>query len=725
MPRLETQNRPPAPETENRRPFSPEAARMIVGAVVPSIIHPENKLKPEQKQEFIARISTITPEQIPAKQIADLSGESRRQNHQTYETWSGRVKQWFDGKDGVDKQQLQKTFTSLGINVSEEMGQEQINQFFDTYLSMSGTKEDYQRRYTSFVQKIVGEFVTEGTLDHQALNTRMTLLRPLLSSFGETDIVTLVDAHIQSVGYISQKEEVRTQQANEILTAAELPFATDNSINGFIKLAEKSAIRTETPPSPEDDDDAELSPELAATDQERFKELLFEKLGDLTMHTKKAWELAEEKGWVTKDELTIQSDTWDSHSDAHRGIQLGTAVLPENVTNPIFGSDHFSYEDEIAFRLTHELAHKIDPTVLANDQQLESLLNFAKRVRASNPDTGLTVLPHNEHYKQKGPEVQAHEDLIELATMYLFDASYFKQYLLFLSEDEYAQQREALHLVSLSSDNANAVLAIFNNVLGQKFLGLPPAEPEDTTEPSDEEQKQRAIEVLQRLLTPDMARSNPEGFKKMLLENLHLYSKFGQEAFVYALQKGIVTLEDIQIDPSTWNSSSDSTTGIVLGTADFPVEQSENIVFENKRFNYQEQVAYRLIHELCHKLNYATFQHDPAFSGLMQKTQISREQTGQGFSALGSQFNYESQGREVQGREDLVEMVNMYLIDPAYLQRFLQFLVNENPEDEATRQALKLRKIDLPVANTILNTIDQAVQKGLSGQLEPAEPVAA
>src|SRR5260221_14479510 len=140
-------------------------------------------------------------------------------------------------------------------------------------------------------------------------------------------------------------------------------------------------------------------------------------------------------------------------------------------------------------------------------------------------------------------------------------------------------------------------------------------------------------------------------------------------------------------------------------------------MFENRRFSYQEQVAYRLVHELCHKLCYTTFQRDPEFLEILQKTFISRDETGTGFSGLGSTFHYENQGSEVQGREDLVEMTAMLINEPDYLKRFLRFLVSDNPENEAIRQSLKLKKIEPETAQRIYGAISQGVAKGLNGQL--------
>ena len=253
----QTREHPAPPEREPHRLYSPEAARMILSVTSKELVHPKNKLSNPYRQQFKSEIGNKTGENVPANAIAALSGESREAKHLSYDQWSANIKSWYEGLNDEAKNQAKGTFARLGITIEQELQQEQLDQFFDKYLDMQGSPNEYQQRYTAFVKGVADEFIDEGVLDKKSLDDRLNVLRPLLNSFGQKDIGALVEAHIQAEGFLSQDQETKALQADNILRSVETPITDPESEEGFKKLAKKLGItvigedEVSTPPPPD------------------------------------------------------------------------------------------------------------------------------------------------------------------------------------------------------------------------------------------------------------------------------------------------------------------------------------------------------------------------------------------------------------------------------------------------------------------------------------------
>ncbi len=241
---------PAPPEREKQRPFSPETSRMVALTIIPEMVLPENSFANQtQIQKIKSEISSIMPKNLPTKAIAELSGDERREEYalhkdlkQAYKDWREHKIRWFDRQDDDAKREIKSTFARVGISVNDHLEQKQIDTFFDKFLDMEDQNETYQNKYDAFVNGVVDEFIIDGDgkkLDRKGLDRRIDVLKPLLTSFGKEDIVVLIDAHIKAHGFISQDDETRRTQADEIIAGVDEGVSSGAAIRGFRKLGGK------------------------------------------------------------------------------------------------------------------------------------------------------------------------------------------------------------------------------------------------------------------------------------------------------------------------------------------------------------------------------------------------------------------------------------------------------------------------------------------------------
>lgn len=210
------------------------------------------------------------------------------------------------------------------------------------------------------------------------------------------------------------------------------------------------------------------------------------------------------------------------------------------------------------------------------------------------------------------------------------------------------------------------------------------------------------------ILTPDFARSNEPAYRAQIIA---LYDDFCEGAMtgsqIISKLKTDGTLTEVKIDPTTWIGKADHG-DITLGIAPVDPKIRERIVFEDKNFTGDREVLYRLSHELSHFIGPAIERVMPRHLGRIYGAIIhSRSKTGRGLSALGSLDYYKSNGAKLQAHEDITELMNMYLIDPAYLKRFLVFMITS---DDAVLKRLGLMNINLDTAKFIFDTIESGIQ---------------
>jgi|GEM_PF-6365679 len=214
-------------------------------------------------------------------------------------------------------------------------------------------------------------------------------------------------------------------------------------------------------------------------------------------------------------------------------------------------------------------------------------------------------------------------------------------------------------------------------------------------------------------VTHNLSQQNPEQFKNNLLRYMQVKHPRLFQLWQFADQKGIISPENFQIDPNTWVSEA-SEKGIKLGTAPMSEGMKYRIIFEDYRFGYEDEVIYRLSHELTHRLLYYWAEKENQQSwvnNLVGSIYNLIEDRQKVFTPLASLTNYQQKGPQLQAQEDVVELINIYLQDPEYLNRYLNFLASDTNEASQIRQQYGLVKLDKESAENLFNKIQQELEE--------------
>lgn len=212
-------------------------------------------------------------------------------------------------------------------------------------------------------------------------------------------------------------------------------------------------------------------------------------------------------------------------------------------------------------------------------------------------------------------------------------------------------------------------------------------------------------------LTPHLAHTDQEEYGKRVFD---LYNVFGAGTIKGAnVTRKLLDDRDfrsIKFDPDTWVGRANDG-HITLGVASIDSAMREKIIFEDRKFTGDREVLYRLSHELSHFVGPSIERILPRHLGNIYGAIInSRRQVSRGLSALGSLDYYKSHGPKLQAHEDITELINMYLIDPSYLRRFLSFL---EQSDDARLANRGLMKLDSGIADFIFKTIESGIHAWL------------
>jgi hypothetical protein len=214
-------------------------------------------------------------------------------------------------------------------------------------------------------------------------------------------------------------------------------------------------------------------------------------------------------------------------------------------------------------------------------------------------------------------------------------------------------------------------------------------------------------------VTYNFSQQNPEQFKKNLLKYMELRNPRLFQLWQFVSKEGIISLENLQIDPNTWVSEA-TDKGIKLGTAPMSKEMKYRIMFEDYRFGYEDEVVYRLTHELTHRLLYywaEKHNQQSWVNNLIDVIYKLIEYQNKVFTALASQNLYKERGLQAQAQEDAVELINIYLQDPQYLRRYLNFLASEADEASQIRRQYGLVKLDKESADNLFNKIEKELEE--------------
>lgn len=148
------------------------------------------------------------------------------------------------------------------------------------------------------------------------------------------------------------------------------------------------------------------------------------------------------------------------------------------------------------------------------------------------------------------------------------------------------------------------------------------------------------------------------------------------KAWKYLKEKGLVSERKLELTQG-WVSHSDSAGGISLGTGEMDQTMMEKVLFRPDLWKGEKQVIYRLSHEISHKLTPHLARNEKFLNELYGSIIDIRNQHKLGFSKIGNLDFYDQKAKFT---EDIVELVNMYILHPNYLKDFLNYLATENKE---------------------------------------------
>jgi len=271
-----------------------------------------------------------------------------------------------------------------------------------------------------------------------------------------------------------------------------------------------------------------------------------------------------------------------------------------------------------------------------------------------------------------------------------------EQLILYLSkaQQNYVKQVEQEHITPIDSPQTPKI----SETPDKKGPAKPPIELKIDTDPH----------IKRREITPELARTNPKEFTQSLLEHLRNSNKRLYDVWKFAEQEGIVSEKNLKINPNQWMSESDSKDGITLGTAPMAEHEKYRILFEDQKFDYTSEVAYRFSHELSHKLvaHLALKMNDKSEYNFLVNTLMDLNiAKGKVLTPLTSTSYYKQRGPETQAIEDGTELMNMYLQDPAYLKRYLVFLADDRYVK--LRKDFNLVHLDKDTGNALFDSVER------------------
>lgn len=137
-------------------------------------------------------------------------------------------------------------------------------------------------------------------------------------------------------------------------------------------------------------------------------------------------------------------------------------------------------------------------------------------------------------------------------------------------------------------------------------------------------------------LSKDLAESNPEEYKRGLIQAVNLHTKRGMAAIKFLTRQGYFDLAKVSINPSMWMSSARGKGSIQLGVGNMPDDMKERGIFLDGDFNYEKLVTYRFQHELSHFLSVLSAgmetsvaeAYNKLYEGFVQKLRAGRANMG-------------------------------------------------------------------------------------------------
>jgi hypothetical protein len=210
-------------------------------------------------------------------------------------------------------------------------------------------------------------------------------------------------------------------------------------------------------------------------------------------------------------------------------------------------------------------------------------------------------------------------------------------------------------------------------------------------------------------VTHELSRTDPGRFRDQAFESVIKETMFGGAILKRAVSHGLHP-QRTTIDPRSFYSISNAHDGIItLGTAPLPPDLKDQVTFHAERFSYKDEVKWRLLHEVSHKLLFDTAD-TPSVGKLEDMANACRldSQGHRGLSGLGSLQHYRGGHK---AREDMVELMTMYAYDPGYLAEFTTFLGDRRVD--GVKEQVGLSPLSPAAADALYYAVEAAVTANL------------
>lgn len=218
----------------------------------------------------------------------------------------------------------------------------------------------------------------------------------------------------------------------------------------------------------------------------------------------------------------------------------------------------------------------------------------------------------------------------------------------------------------------------------------------------------RNIDNNEFRLQPEDA-GDPEIFKRILHDDIGSRPVWGP---VLNKMETLKLVPPLVLNKDTWISYS-SDRMIRLGVMPTPEDIRKKVIFEGESFDYHDDISYKFGHELSHRLApmLGRIGGNEGFMNLFDVfvAMRRRNESGTGLTALGSMNFYKGQGGVIQATEDLVELLNMYMWDQNYFDRYLKFLASEELADMRVKADVKLATIRPEVASALTKYLRESI----------------
>jgi len=306
------------------------------------------------------------------------------------------------------------------------------------------------------------------------------------------------------------------------------------------------------------------------------------------------------------------------------------------------------------------------------------------------------------------------------AKLKLIDENKKQEFINQVNEEKTVEGSPTLRLNWLNPDEERRLKWLYETSNQTKIVTVEKSKP--ITSPKTELKKtSEPIEIKStNELTLDLAHSNPKEFKQSALQMLKEKYPHVYEVWQKLCDEGLMNIDRLSFPSETWTGEADLTKKHIIVDAQQSPQDIKYRIFEDQRFSYQDEIIYKLSHEISHHLTLSQILNDKdrRLSNLFESFLAIRQQNNKlGFSALGSHQYYQGKGPEAQATEDLGELVNMYLQDPAYFKRYLDFI--SNPANENQIKKVGVLRISPESAKNAFNVVESIV----NNYLQPEETV--